>query len=141
MTSGGKSNERKSYNHTTVFVCACVSDYRHAIFQFSHHVLSIENSCTSYIPTDVLKISEMDVWDLLANHPFQSCSHTHVPLRSGCLMSGTSNKLTAGYANQRTTLSRPCVVLGGVRPRCVGDPYPLANAHHSRCAGICIRPA
>jgi hypothetical protein len=47
MTSGGKSNERKSYNHTTGFVCACVSDYRYAIFQFSHHVLSIKISFAS----------------------------------------------------------------------------------------------
>ena len=101
MTSGGKSNERKSYNYTTVFVCACVSDYRHEIFQFSHHVLSIENSCTSYIPTDLLKISETDVWDRLANHPFQSCSHTHVPLRSGCLMSGKSNRPTQVIQIQR----------------------------------------
>ena len=140
MTSGGKSNERKSYNHTTVFVCACVSDYRHAIFQFSHHVLSIENSCTSYIPTDVLKISETDVWDRLANHPFQSCSHTHVPLRSGCLMSGKSNRPTAGYPNPTTTPDCLCAVLNDAPLRCAGDPYPLANAHHSRCAGICIRP-
>ena len=63
MTSGGKSNERKSYNHTTGFVCACDSDYSHEIFQFSHHVLNIENSCASYIPTDVLKMSETDAWD------------------------------------------------------------------------------
>ena len=63
MTSGGKSNERKSYNHTTGFVCARVSDYRHAIFQFSHHVLSIENSCALYTPTDVLKMSEPDALD------------------------------------------------------------------------------
>jgi hypothetical protein len=62
MTSGGKSNEGKSYNHTTGFVCAYVSYYRHAFFQFSHHVLSIENSCASYIPADVLTMSETDAW-------------------------------------------------------------------------------
>ena len=106
MTSGGKSNETKSYNHTAGFVCAYVSGYCHAIFQFSHHLLSTESSFASYIPTDVLKMSETDALDREANHRFRLCCRNLVPQSFGCHRCGTSSKLTAGCPDQRIARGR-----------------------------------
>ena len=59
--------------------------------------------------------------------------------RSEYHISDTSNRPTTDYLNQRTVRDRPCAVWGGVQPRYVGDPYPPADVHRSRCVGICIR--
>ena len=63
-----------------------------------------------------------------------------MPQSIGCRHFGRSIKLITGYPNQRKVRDRLCAVLDDAPLRCVGDPYPLVKAHHSRCVGICIRP-
>jgi hypothetical protein len=91
MTSGGKSNETKSYNHTAGFVCAYVSGYCHAIFQFSHHLLS--NALFAFItlimllPFIILFCRAITLQDQLAiamHHPTDTSDPTavHQPVLS-----------------------------------------------------------
>ena len=77
--------------------------------------------------------------DRQANHRYQLCYRSQVPQSIGCHHCGKSSRPIADYPNQRIVRDRPCAAWGGVRPRCVDDPYPLVSVRHSRCADICIR--
>jgi len=83
---------------------------------------------------------ETEALDQKANRLRLSLCRSLVPQSIGCRRSGKSSIPTAGYQHQLIVRDHPCAVWGGVRPRYVGDPYPLADVHHSRCVGICIRP-